>query len=81
MLINYGVLTTGFDAPVTSAVIIARPVNSLIVYSQIIGRALRGPRAGGSACASIYNLYSRDEPEFRSVAKAFQYWNSLWSSH
>jgi DNA repair protein RadD len=81
VLINYGVLTTGFDAPVTSAVIIARPVNSLIVYSQIIGRALRGPRAGGSACASIYNLYSRDEPEFRSVAKAFQYWNSLWSSH
>jgi superfamily II DNA or RNA helicase len=81
VLINYGVLTTGFDAPVTSAVIIARPVNSLIVYSQIIGRALRGPSAGGSANASIYNLYTRDELEFRNVAKAFQNWNSLWSSH
>jgi len=80
ILINYGVLTTGFDAPLTSAVVIARPINSLIVYSQIIGRALRGTNAGGSACASIYNLYSRDEPEFRSVAKAFQHWNSLWSN-
>jgi len=80
VLVNYGVLTTGFDAPLTSAVVIARPINSLIVYSQIIGRALRGTNAGGSACASIYNLYSRDEPEFRSVARAFQHWNSLWSN-
>ena len=42
VLCNYGVLTTGFDAPKTSCVIIARPVSSLIVYSQIVGRALRG---------------------------------------
>ena len=33
ILINYGVLTTGFDAPATSAAIIARPTRSLVLYT------------------------------------------------
>jgi DNA repair protein RadD len=48
ILCNYGVLTTGFDAPQTSAAIIARPTKSLVLYSQMVGRAIRGKRAGGN---------------------------------
>ena len=47
VLINFGVLTTGFDAPTASAALIARPTKSLVLYSQMIGRVIRGPRAGG----------------------------------
>ena len=46
VLCNYGVLTTGFDAPKTSAAVIARPTLSLVLYSQMVGRAIRGTRAG-----------------------------------
>jgi DNA repair protein RadD len=48
VLTNFGVLTTGFDAPNIQAVVIARPTTSVVLYSQMIGRGLRGPRMGGS---------------------------------
>jgi len=48
VLINFGVLSTGFDAPQIQTLIIARPTTSLILYSQMIGRGLRGLRVGGN---------------------------------
>jgi len=47
-LCNYGVLTTGFDAPKTEYIVICRPMTSVIMYEQIIGRGVRGPRFGGT---------------------------------
>ncbi len=49
ILANFGVLTTGFDAPNIKAVIIARPTTSVVLYSQMIGRGLRGELMGGEA--------------------------------
>ena len=48
VLCNYGVLSTGFDAPKTDAVMITRPTTSPVLYSQMIGRGLRGPIIGGT---------------------------------
>src|SRR3546814_18831661 len=36
VMCNFGVMTTGFDAPSTSAAVIARPTRSLVLYK--IGR-------------------------------------------
>ena len=49
ILVNFGVLTTGFDAPNIKAVIIGRPTTSVVLYSQMIGRGLRGPMMGGES--------------------------------
>jgi ribosomal protein L32 len=38
---NMGVLTEGFDAPQTSAILMARPTRSETLFTQIIGRGLR----------------------------------------
>ena len=48
VIINFGVLSTGFDAPNLNTLIIARPTKSVVLYSQMVGRALRGPRNGGN---------------------------------
>lgn len=48
IIFNYGVLSTGFDAPGTKAILIARPTTSPILYSQMIGRGLRGPIFNGN---------------------------------
>lgn len=56
VLTNYGVLTTGFDAPAVRAVIIARPVYSRSLYQQMIGRGLRGPLNGGKEHCLIVNV-------------------------
>ena len=79
ILCNFGVLTTGFDAPRTSAALIARPTRSLVLYSQMVGRAIRGPRVGGNPAAEIVTVVDRDLPGFGSVAEAFSNWEDVWS--
>ena len=56
VLSNYGVLTTGFDAPNTDVVMIARPTASPVLYSQMIGRGLRGPAIGGTARCKLIDV-------------------------
>ena len=53
VICNYGILTTGFDAPETSCAVIARPTDSLVLYSQMVGRAIRGKKSGGNEVAEI----------------------------
>ncbi len=79
VLINYGVLTTGFDAPAVSAVLIARPTKSLVLYSQMVGRAIRGPLAGGTERCEIVTVIDTNLPGFGDVAEAFTNWEDVWS--
>jgi superfamily II DNA or RNA helicase len=78
VLCNYGVLTTGFDAPNTSAAVIARPTKSLVLYSQMLGRAIRGPKAGGNRKAEIVTVIDQNLPGFSGVAEAFVNWEDVW---
>ena len=78
VLVNYGVLTTGFDAPGISAALIARPTRSLVLYSQMVGRATKGTRAGGKDEAEIVTVVDPDLPGFGSVAEAFKNWEDVW---
>ena len=80
VIFNYGVLTAGFDAPRTSCVIIARPTTSLVLYSQMAGRAMRGPRSGGNPRAEILTVADTNLPGFGSVTDAFANWEELWSN-
>jgi DNA repair protein RadD len=79
ILCNYGVLTTGFDAPQTSCAVIARPTKSLVLYSQMVGRAIRGPRAGGNKHAEIVTVLDQQIPGFGGVADAFANWEDIWT--
>jgi superfamily II DNA or RNA helicase len=76
---NFGVLTTGFDAPKTSAAIIARPTKSLVLYSQMVGRATRGPRAGGNETCEILTVHDPAYPGFGDIAEAFFNWEDVWN--
>jgi DNA repair protein RadD len=79
VMCNFGVLTTGFDAPRTSAAIIARPTRSLVLYSQMVGRATRGVRAGGNAEAEIVTVVDPALPGFGDIADAFVNWEDVWN--
>ena len=78
VLLNYGVLTAGFDAPRTSCVIVARPTTSLVLYSQMIGRAMRGLRSGGNRRCQIYTVVDTKLHGFGSVVEAHANWEALW---
>jgi DNA repair protein RadD len=53
VLCNCEVLTTGFDAPRVTHVVMARPTISRVLYEQMVGRALRGPKFGGTETCVI----------------------------
>ena len=79
ILCNYGILTTGFDAPQTSCALISRPTDSLVLYSQMVGRAIRGPNAGGNIKAEIVTVIDSSLPGFDAVASAFYNWEDVWN--
>ena len=56
VLINVNILTEGVDLPQTKTVFLARPTVSSILMTQMIGRALRGVKAGGTASAYIVSF-------------------------
>lgn len=56
VLVNVNILTEGVDLPQTKTVFLARPTVSTILMTQMIGRALRGEAAGGTAFAYIVSF-------------------------
>ncbi len=56
VLINVNILTEGVDLPKTKTVFLARPTVSSVLMTQMVGRALRGTAAGGTAEAYIVSF-------------------------
>ena len=56
VLINVNILTEGVDLPKTKTVFLARPTVSSVLMTQMVGRALRGTAAGGTASAYIVSF-------------------------
>ena len=56
VLCNYGILSTGFDSPKVDCVFVSRPTFSYLLYNQMTGRGLRGPRSGGTPDCVIVDI-------------------------
>jgi len=80
IICNYGVLTTGFDAPKTDIIFIARPTMSIVLYSQMVGRGLRGPAIGGKSECMLIEV--RDEiEECKQPDNVYEYFNDYWEQN
>lgn len=78
ILCNFGVLSTGFDAPNTDVVCIARPTRSIVLYSQMIGRGLRGPAIGGTEHCTLISV--RDNIDnLPNYTRIFNYFEDYWT--
>ena len=56
VLCNYDILTTGFDSPKVECVFVTRPTYSHLLYNQMTGRGLRGPRSNGTSDCIIVDI-------------------------
>ena len=76
VLCNYEVLATGFDSPKIDTLMIARPTGSKIIYQQMVGRGLRGPKFGGTPECTIItvkdNLYRFEGDKIKLGYEAYQ---------
>ena len=78
ILINLDLLSTGIDIPNVSKIIITRPVGSPILYSQILGRALRGPSNGGRSDNTVLTLKD-NLSNYPSVNLVYSYFSEDWN--
>ena len=78
IIINYEVLTTGFDATNIECVFIARPTQSVVLYSQMIGRGLRGPQMGGNEICLLVDV--KDNLKQYDENMAFSHFNNYWGA-
>ena len=76
VLCNYGVLTTGFDAPQVRALVVGRPTTSRVLYEQMIGRGMRGPEFGGTDRCKVIDV--RDNIRFHGEL-AFMRYSGYWA--
>lgn len=56
IVLNKSLLTTGYDCPAIGHVILATPIQSAIMFEQIVGRASRGPLVGGNATSTVWQF-------------------------
>ena len=56
VLVNVNILTEGTDLPCVQTVLLTRPTTSTTLMTQMIGRALRGKKAGGTQYAYIVSF-------------------------
>ncbi|KIG17736.1 DNA helicase [Enhygromyxa salina] len=56
VLVNVQLLTEGVDVPNAKTIFLTRPTGSEILFRQMVGRALRGPDAGGTTEAYLVSF-------------------------
>lgn len=84
VLCNFNILTTGFDAPNIDCVFVGRPIRSTLLYTQIIGRGMRGTKTGGTENMMLvdiddnFQLQSGQDLSLRLGWKLFSnYWTYI----
>ena len=78
ILINYEVLTTGFDSTNIKCVFITRPTQSIVLYSQMLGRGLRGPQMGGNEECLLVDI--KDNLGKFDADMAFGHFDAYWNN-
>lgn len=73
ILFNVEVLTTGFDAPKLDTILMCRPTLSRVLYEQMVGRGMRGPKMGGTEWCEIVD-FTTNFGTFREP----QAWEAFW---
>ena len=76
VICNAVVFATGFDAPGVEMVLIARPVFSPVRFMQMVGRGLRGPKNGGTACCRILTV--RDNIDGYADRDPLDWWRQYY---
>jgi len=77
VLINLEILSTGIDIPALNRLIVTRPVKSAILYSQMVGRALRGPKNGGNEYNTIVNVLDNLD-FFPDISLLYNSFSAAW---
>ena len=84
ILCNFDVLTTGFDAPNIDCVFVGRPIKSTLLYTQMIGRGMRGTKNGGTESMLLVdiddNFQLRNNYGTQSIELGWKIFRDYWKT-
>ena len=80
IIVNCDLLTTGFDVPSANVAVLARPTKSLVLYSQMIGRVIRGTATenGTETCRVL--TVNDTQYGFDDLSNSFNFWEGEWKN-
>jgi|GEM_PF-2955798 len=79
VLFNYEVLSTGFDHPRLKSLMIARPTTSIVLYSQMLGRLIRGEKNGGFRHKRLITVI--DNLAIGNQNEIFVHFSDIWETN
>ena len=79
IVLNFDMLTTGFDAPGIDCLVVAKTTNSVIEFSQMVGRGLRGPESGGSENVMVFHIQEATHSFYFDLKMMFEFWEGVWN--
>jgi DNA repair protein RadD len=80
IICNYQIFSTGFDVPKLDVVFIGRPINSPVLFNQIVGRGTRGKKMGGEETFKLVQVVDRITTEHSTFDpyRFYSYWDKNW---
>ena len=81
VICNYNIFSTGFDVPDLDVVFIARPINSPVLFNQIVGRGTRGIKMGAQKDSfTLVQVIDKLNTPFADFDPYEQYgfWDEYW---
>lgn len=83
VICNYDIFSTGFDVPNLDVIFIGRPVNSPVLFNQIVGRGTRGIKMGADKNSfTLVQVIDRISSGYSSFDpyQNYAYWDVNWKS-
>ena len=80
VICNFDIYSTGFDVPKLDVVFIGRPVNSPVLFNQMVGRGTRGPKMNGGDSFILVQVIDKIKSRFVDFDPYSQYgfWDDNW---
>ena len=83
VICNFNIFSTGFDVPDIDVVFIARPINSPVLFNQIVGRGTRGTKMGAKEPNfSLVQVMDKIKSPFSDFDpyQQYHYWDKDWKN-
>ena len=82
VICNFNIFSTGFDVPNLDVVFISRPINSPVLFNQIVGRGTRGPKMGGHESFILVQVMDNIHTEYEfNPYKHYARWDDNWRNN
>ena len=81
VICNFNIFATGFDVPDLDVIFIGRPVNSPVLFNQMVGRGTRGTKMGAKKSSfTLVQVIDKIKSNFDDFDpyEQYRFWDEYW---